>query len=81
MSELNNQPVPAPANCAACKFSREVRPDPTAIQSQIICMLMPPSPVAIQRGVQVQILPMFPIVNAQMSCFQFQPVIVEPTTD
>lgn len=81
MSELNNQSVAA--NCSACKFSREVRPDPTAINLQIICMLMPPSPVAIQRGSgnRIQILPMFPIVNAQMSCFQFQPVIVEPTTD
>lgn len=69
----DTQPTPPPANCSLCRFAREVRPDPTAIQAQLVCMLMPPSPCPIHTQKGVQILTMFPAVNAGMSCFQFQP--------
>lgn len=77
---VNNQPVPQPATCATCKFVREVRPDPNAIQKQLVCMLMPPQAVAIPTQQGIQMTTVFPAVSDRMSCYQFRPVDNIPET-
>ena len=68
----------SPASCGTCRFSREVRPDATAIQTIRVCMFMPPQVIAIPAPTGIQLTTNFPAVHDKMSCFQFRPIETPP---
>lgn len=70
--EENIQPVGA--RCRTCAFAMSVRPEPTALQSVLICKRCPPTPIFLPLGGgQYRQMSTSPIVAPDDRCGMYLP--------
>lgn len=70
------------SNCSNCEYNDlqpVAMPDgkPVIGKTQLVCKRFPPQVVAVQipspQGISVNMMPIFPPVNAEVWCYEWQP--------